>query len=359
MPQTGGVVSVQSMNMNAAGDRVAIIFSVPRAGTLNRVAVHIPSRTLNGASVVRFSLQNVSLSSGAYLPDGTQDQYRDHDNTVVLSNAQMDTGLLTDDGTDGGAKRTVALGEVIALVAEFQTFTTGDTVNLGVLARSETAGYTQVNNVCNGATYNGSSWTSITGTRFPMIALEYETDGWYQVHPHSFFTTGASGDIINVNEEAGNLIQLPFKCEVIGIIAAVESGADAWLKIYDASEVEIGEGASLVFERGTAADSVAVFFDAPITIEANTDYYFVWRGEAGGNSIRVYKFALTDAKYRATLPSASTAWQHAIRSDYTTDSFSLSTTEIHQMSLIISGIDTAGSVATGIAPLTQFNGGLN
>lgn len=325
--------------MDAATERLAVVFMAPRSGIINRVALRTGNVTLNAASVVRFSLQDTTLVSSLRVPDGIQDQFRDHDNSVVLDNTIIETGLLTDDGTDGGAKRTVVTGDMIAFVIEFETFNTSDLIRMGILTGAdEEAGYANVNNHANPLVFNGSSWSKAgTVNTIAMLAIEYQTDGWFGIHPQSVLAQGYTTLLsTDGNEEAGNRVRVPFKCQVAGVQAGVESGADAFLRVYDASETLIAEGVAEVLEGGTVVDSIEMLLDSPVILEANTDYFFVWAGEVG-NAISVLEWSLTDAKFRNAMPWKG--WAAVSRADFTTDPFSESPTDVHDMYLVISGID--------------------
>lgn len=338
LPHTGDTPQLNTalQNMNASTKRVAFVFLAPRTGTINKVYLNIGAVTLNVASVVRFSLQDTTLVSGVRVPDGTQDQYRDH---TSLSTGILDSGILSNDGTDGGVKRSVTAGDIIALVMEFQTFNTGDTVTLASLVLQRDSAYAGVNNHISALTYNGSTWSqqpSVTA----QLALEYQSVGILLPHFHMNLGTVLTFDVINIREEAGNRIRLPFKCQVIGVAAAVESGADAFLKVYNAAETEIASGVAEVLEVGTATDSIVCYLAAPLTLEKDTDYFFVWRGELGGNSINVHKWTVPSSTYIDAFPWGAN-WRHAIRSDYSVNSFTVSTTAVHHMQLIISGIESS------------------
>lgn len=337
VPYTGDTPQINTslQLMNAATERLGVVFMAPRSGTINRVAIRLGANTFNVASVLRVSLQDVVNSSGIMVPDGTQDQYRDI--TSLVTNQPLETGLLTSDGTDGGTKRTVTIGDMLAIVMEYQTFTTGDAVRQGILVAPPDGGYFEVNNFASPVFYNGSSWSAQSNTA--LFAVEYQTLGWVPVHPYAFVPNALGSDLIRDNEEAGNRLQMPFKCRVVGVAALVESGAAATLKVYDNSEVEIAEGIQAVPEAGTATDSIEMMLDAPLTLEADTNYFFVWRGESG-NDIRPYRWTHQDAKWLAVNPWGPN-WRHAIRSNHTVDSFTVSTTEVHPMHLILSGMEVS------------------
>ena len=341
--------------MNASGDRVALIFMAPKAGKIDRVSFRTgTSHVLNGASVVRFSLQDTTITGNVRHPDGTQDQFRDHDNTLLTGiNVTVNTGLITDDGTDTGTKRTVALGDIIAVVVEYQTFTAGDSIATRVVDGAVNTGWSGINNFSALSEFQGSTWSTFQD-EWPIISIEYETDGWTQVHPYNSpaHTDGESPN--SANNERGSVIQVPFRCEVVGIMASfMETDAVGTLKVYNASETEIAAGHDTTRAAGTATDSVTIMLDTRLTLEAATNYYFVWRGNVNVGQLTTVASAI----YKPVL-LAGTTWKWVQRTDFTTDSFTEIDNLVHPFSLIISGVETPAGGGSSLVPLTGF-GGLN
>src|ERR1051325_6860127 len=90
------------------------ILQCPKAGTLKGFGCSINS--VATPNTIRAGFQNVSLSTG--VGDGTFDEFVDIA-SGSLPTGWFDTstiGPITDDGTSGGVKRTVARGDLIAAV---------------------------------------------------------------------------------------------------------------------------------------------------------------------------------------------------------------------------------------------------
>ncbi len=113
--------------LDASGEKYAATFRVSAAATLGYVRFR--TGTVTTGDTLKVSFQNVSAANGD--PDGTPDQYR----AIVVAgsddNVWLLTGLLTDDGTDTGAKRTVAKGDLLSVVIEFNSYVAG---NLNLLS---------------------------------------------------------------------------------------------------------------------------------------------------------------------------------------------------------------------------------
>ena len=111
--------------LNSANEKWAAIIRAPRTGTLDkfecRIGTSLATFPGNG---LRLSFQDVDLSTGN--PDGSVDEFR----VVSVSpgvNGWVTPGLMTDDGTDTGVKRSVTAGDYLACVVDFNpTYTTGD-----------------------------------------------------------------------------------------------------------------------------------------------------------------------------------------------------------------------------------------
>lgn len=133
-PGITSAFNATTLIIDAAGERMAFMgqFWTPDGGakTIDSVSF-LPGAVVSaGGSTLRVSLQNVSTTLSPMQPDGIQDQFRDVALNTVSSNTWFTTGLLTDDGTNGGIKRTVNSGDILAVVFEFQAFAGADIFRL-------------------------------------------------------------------------------------------------------------------------------------------------------------------------------------------------------------------------------------
>lgn len=114
--------------IDAAGEKVAIVFRAPKTGTLDRAEFKLDAVTQAPVSGLRVSFQDVGAADGN--PDGTQDQFRTVPQGSISAGAWVVPGLMTSDGTDGGTKRSVTKGDLIAFVVEFDSFAAGDSLEV-------------------------------------------------------------------------------------------------------------------------------------------------------------------------------------------------------------------------------------
>jgi hypothetical protein len=153
--------------LDATAEKLAVITHAPQTGTLDGFELLLGTVGQAPASGLRFSFQDVSLTTGD--PDGTADQFR----TVtagITSDTWLVSGLVTDDGSDTGVKRIVTQGDRLACVVEFASWDTGDSVNFNMLDVSGNNVFNTPENYV--AHYIPISWTQpncVLG-----IALKYE-----------------------------------------------------------------------------------------------------------------------------------------------------------------------------------------
>lgn len=234
----GGSGTLSPHLMDAAGEKVAFVCRAPKAGTLARA--HFRTENVVVGDDLKVSFQTVDPTTGS--PDGVVDQFR----TQVVANGDDDvwfrTGLMTSDGTDGGVKRTVAMGELVAVVIEFNAYVAGN-LNIAALsssvARGPFIGTTYV-------THFTAAWAK-NGNNIPLFALEYD-DGSFAYLPLALpiATLGTLTIATNSSpDEAGLLITLPFKARVWGAWVSASIAGDADVLLYDTNGETVLGSASL------------------------------------------------------------------------------------------------------------------
>lgn len=93
------------------GSRIALCVRVPRSGILEGVRIGLS--TCTAPQDVRVAFQDIAAATN--LPDNVEDQYRVEPASKFVTNAIFESGLITSDGTDGGGRRTVTAGEMLAV----------------------------------------------------------------------------------------------------------------------------------------------------------------------------------------------------------------------------------------------------
>lgn len=199
-----------SFTLDAAGEKNAVVFRVPKSGTLNRVGFR--TGTVTTGDTLRISFQDVAADG---FPDEVVDQYVDQAILSTDDNLSFFVGPLTHDGTAGGTKRTVTRGDWLAIVLEYPSYVAG---NLQLFHFNTTSGRRiSVNAVIR--TKLAGVWAR-SGT-VPRVILEY-SDGSYghilgvQADVNTF-PASASYNSSSSPNEYGNVIQVPAQCRASGI----------------------------------------------------------------------------------------------------------------------------------------------
>lgn len=344
-------------SLNAAGIRHGVVFQVPQSGTLDTFELPLTITTLNGASALRFSFQDVD-SNG--LPDGSDDQYRDATPSTG-SNVWTSPGLITNDGTNGGTKRTVTKGDWLACVLKFQTFTAADSLT----ARVRSNDLDGITDSVFMLSYNGASWAKST-TQLPFIALKYDS-GYVALQPTSYHTIASSSTGVETNietgttpDELGNRFQLPFSCKVSGAWYTIdfESGtATGQIVLYDnASNVlascNVTAKKTMTEGSGTTAFPGSCIFSSEIELTANTTYRLVVKGDNATQGAGLMGWDLPSNAYLAGSWGGS-QWYSTSRTDG--GSWTDLDSRQFQIGLLISSLEQGGGLLGG----SGLNRGLN
>lgn len=228
---------------------------------------------INAASVVRVSLQDVSLTTGPpYQPDGTQDQTADISGAALTATTWTTTGALS-------ADRTVSQGTPIAVVWEYQTFTAADSVvvSSGIGTLNPDFGLMGAQSLLNTA-----AWATVA-LNVGNVVLECD-DGTYAFLEGSTPYTALSSVTIANNitaRAAGFYFTVSVACVVdrFAILMSIPASADGSFILYDS------DGTTVLATWTVDANAVnstsfrtAIVSGAPVTLLANTGYRFVFVG---------------------------------------------------------------------------------
>lgn len=351
----GAVPSFSALTLAASTDKVAVVFRVPRTGTLDKFEWMAGAVSINSGSAVRCSFQDPSTANGD--PDGTQDQFRDMAGTAVTANTWMVPGLITSDGTDGGSKRSVTRGDRLCAVLEYQTFTAADSVAVNTISSFPTiVGFPYPDR------QTGGTWTK--SSNYPVIALKYN-DGTYEyiaanvwpvegstAFPALSLNTGSTPD------EAGNIFQLPFPCRATGAWVMTNPGAagrDFDLVLYDSDGSTPLQTTSVdtdVLRTATAPSTVLMHFPTTSALSANTNYRIVFKPTTASNT-STYECVVNAAAIMAALPGGSN-WHKTTRSD--AGAWTQDTTNRVMIGLLLDGFDDAAAGSGGGIRLAGHGG---
>jgi hypothetical protein len=259
---------IDGATMDASGEKWAIIFRVPRSGTLDLMEFQIGTVGNNPDNGLKVSFQDLDANG---VPDGTPDQYRLLAGPFT-SNTWITPGLMTADGTNGGTKRAVTAGQMLAFVCEFESFTAGDSYNPKFLDIDATFGGILGDNTR--ARFQSAAWTKLPGNG--CCALKYATDGYVPIADDIFpiltLTTAQFG-MDSANDEFALRFQLPASVQCDGAWLWGEIDADADVVIYDSNGTTVLGSASIDASArpGTGPSKHHARWPA-VTLQANTTY---------------------------------------------------------------------------------------
>jgi hypothetical protein len=227
-----------ALQINAATHKVCIILLAPKDGTLHSFEVMLAAVGQAPANGLKFSFQ--SISGGE--PDNTVDQYRNVTSGITATTWLSPPGPLTDDGTNGGVKRTVTAGEPVGCVIEFISFSASDSVDFAGNNESMFEGSLS----CRKSTDSGASYSSVTSQANLRMALKYD-DGNYEVVSDNLLPivsyTNNSLNSGSTPDEWGLRFQLPFNFE-IGVIRtpiAFAGSGTLVIRLYTSDDTVVDE----------------------------------------------------------------------------------------------------------------------
>lgn len=341
--QTGGTIgSITSVLLNAASDKCAFVFRVPKTGTLDKAEWYLNAVSNNPDNGLRVSFQDVDVATG--LPDGTQDQYRDITGALSAATWQV-PGLMTSDGTDTGTKRSVTIGDRLAIVIEFVSFVASDSVGIGVL--SLPSNFMQTLSAWVGDASTGT-YTKATATG-PIFALKYD-DGTYAIPggpmgvlPISGLTSTSYNTGSTPDEYAARL-SLPIKARAIGAWARVDANEAFDLVLYDGTTAQRTISFNSVADvKSTIPGMHFGYFSSSFDLTAAAAYRIAIKPTTA-TSIQVYRFSMNSTAIMATWGGGAD-WYESSRVD--AGAWSDTTTNKVWAGLIIDGFDVSGGGGGG------------
>lgn len=122
------IPATASCVLDATTDRCGWVFTEQKTCTIGTSRFAVGTTTTAAGSTIRASPENVDMTTGS--PDETDDQFRVTGAVTAADNSIITTGLLTTDGTDSGGKRSVTVGDRLAYVLKYESFTAADSVQM-------------------------------------------------------------------------------------------------------------------------------------------------------------------------------------------------------------------------------------
>jgi hypothetical protein len=254
--------------LDASTEKAALIIQAPKSGTIESVEfIPTTGTTVNAASALRVSLQDVSATNGN--PDGTQDQYRDLAGSDLSAGTWVSSGIISSNGTDGGTKRSVTKGDILSVVWEYQTFTASDVVRLGGVLR----GSFSKSDYPYGDSQASGTWTK--QDNLPIVAIKYADGSYVEVagiwpatgDPTVAYNSGSTPD------ERALRFKLPAAMRVAGAWFMCDCDGDLEVVLYDnAGTAQRTIAIDKDIRQETTPGYRYVLFSSSIELAANTVY---------------------------------------------------------------------------------------
>lgn len=294
-----------SVLLDAAADRVTMVGRFAHESqatkTVDGVEFLFGAVTKTNGSTFQVSLQNVDLATGPVIrEDGTADQ--------TLSIANADAGFVSNawygGDFDGAATRSLAIGELVAVVFQFTSFVAGDSVNLRGLSVVSSALLDNQNAVVANLT-----GTYALQTLLANVVLRC-SDGTFGTLEHAWPCSVINTHTFNVNtagaDEYALGVQLPFPYRTDKV----------WLPAALAGATNTTE--YLVYSGTTALQTVTLDHNALLTAtgfrtsasypeqdHAKDTLYRLAARPTGTTSMNVYSLDVNEVGHMACLPGGA------------------------------------------------------
>lgn len=345
-PNTPGITfAFTSFLLDAAGEKLAFIFYAPKTGTLRSAGFRLG--TVTTGQTLKASFQDVSLTNGD--PDGTVDQFRTVTVADTDDNTWKQTGIISSDGTDGGTKRTVTQGDLLALVIEFDS-TVGNLNISGATASSASDSPFLIGVYCDHFT---AAWLK-SSAALPLLALEYDDLSFPflpGVWPISASATQVYGNG-STPDEAALRLQL-FPAKVIGGWANCTIAGNADFVLYDASSNVLASGSLDSDVRLAANGQHICIFTSEATLAANTTYRLSLKPTTA-TSVTLRYFDVNAAAILGQVQGGQQMY-YSTRTD--AGAWTDTTTRRPMMGLLISALDDGAAAGGGLLTHPGMSGG--
>jgi hypothetical protein len=275
--------------IDASTEKVGYIFRVPKTGTLDQAEWRTTTVSLNAASAIRTSFQDVSATT--FSADGVVDQFRNIAGSSVVVGWNV-PGLMTSDGTDSGTKRSVTVGQLLAIVIDYATFTAADSLGISLFDNNTTTVISELSDDVYTTQFVGA-WAVVAPQ--PVFALKY-SDGTYEHVPGAYIASALTTTTFNSTSGADELalaFQLPVEVAVGGAWIRMDLDGDADIVLYEGTTARETVSLDKDQRRGAAANSRYVRFSQNRTISAATDWFLAIK--PGASNVSAYDFTVNDA----------------------------------------------------------------
>ena len=284
-----GLASILNNPIDASGEKFAAVVHASKTGTLEKVAVRFG--TVPSAQDIKVSFQDLDAATGD--PDGTVDQFRVIPSASVVANTWFETGIISSDGTDGGTKRSVTMGQDLFVVFEFDS-TVG---SVGFVT------FDEINQNFPYVDLFTTSW--VKDWEAMAVALKYDDGTYAELEPILPIKTveTSSHNSGSTPDEIGNITRLSYKARAVGIWLYANIAGDSTVILYD-SDGSTVLGSKVIdkeYRASTSADIVYVRFSAPVTLLKDTDYRITLRPDTA-TAVTLNRFTVDSTALMAACP---------------------------------------------------------
>lgn len=331
--------------MDSAIEFVAVVFQVPKSGTLDQFEWRQFAQVNAPDNGIRFSFQDVTALGS---PDNVEDQFAVV--TVVGAGIWLTpANVMTDTGLAGGVKRVVTKGDWLACVVRFENFVAADSFTMAIMPAG--GGYllqtAPTLNYCLTSANSGTTWIKAVLEGLPCFALKYN-DGTYAELGWPFipalnintrtFNTGTTPD------ERGLLFQVPFPCRCSGAWVRIDIDNPVDIILYNASDSIIASASLVAGKRSsTTGMNARINFNTPVNLSPNVNYRLAVL-PTSASSIITYDFDVSNAALLTAIDGGST-WMSTERTN--AGAWTNVNTNRPFMGIILDGFDDAASVGGG------------
>lgn len=298
--------------LDASAEKAAFIFQIPKTGTLDKFEIRTAAVTLNAASVMRLSFQDVNAAGD---PDGTVDQFRTVTQANFAANSWIVPGLITSDGTDGGTKRSVTRGDFLCCVVDYSTFTAADIANIegrATDASSSFQGFPIVDQFT-------AAWAKVTAS--PVIGLKYNDGTYPYIGGHAYpinTTTIPNIQSDTTPDERGMIFRFPAAVKVGGCFLRLGTavGLTFRAKLYDSDGSTVLEEVVIDTDlaSNTSSRNFFVRFTADRTLIANRDYRLTVFNDSAASNLTPQEFTVNAQALLDSFPGGQN-WHLTTRTD--------------------------------------------
>lgn len=312
-PQTSGptLQAHSNVGLNTSNTHTAYIFTVPKSGVLDKFETYLTNWTVTVD--IRVSFQDVNASM---FPDLGVDQYRVIPYTQYAANnpCWFVPGLITNNGTDGGTKRTVTKGQLLAAVFDWGASTAaGGTTHGGLLFANTFQFYLQYPMLCTRL----SSFTRRPVSEYTSMVLKYDDGTYERIGDPNFpalSVTSTTFSSASTPDERALYFKFPVPVTIDGGFYLFDLNSDCDIVLYDTDGTSVLATVAIDFDSTAASSPGYRHFRFSTEIPLEADGWYRLSLKAGAStSLTGYEFNTNSAAIMAACEAGG--WCLSTRTD--------------------------------------------